>query len=144
MVSDWRPQLLLPGLEQLDEQDPYEHASVNVCQYVVFIIALAALWYLTIRGTHTWPVLLLNWALFFILDDWALINSYSSALRGRVHPSAARRIHAFNVLLSVLLIYIAVQEFSTVGVVASLSALAAALYLRYVDSNYISPPPPIE
>jgi hypothetical protein len=111
----------------------------NLAQYGVFLVVLATLWFLTIDEVQeVWPVLILNWALFFIVDDWVLINDYSYALRGLVYPSAARRIHAFNVLLSMLTVYVVIQAFSGWRVVTSLSFLALSLVIRYVTSRLVT------
>jgi len=83
----------------------------NVSQYALYVMVLANLWFLTINGVATWQVLILNWALFFILDDWALINDYRYATKGRITVWANRRVWGCNLLLSTLVAWVVVREF---------------------------------
>jgi len=124
----------------------------NVSQYAVYVMVLANLWFLTINGIATWQVVILNWALFFILDDWAVINDYRYATKGRITVWANRRVWGFNLLLSILVAWVVVREFwgddsrealftlglaSGYGSQLSLVLLFFALLLRYLsDSSF--------
>lgn len=82
-----------------------ERISAIYFQYVFYGLTLVMLWILTIMSKVSLSTVLLSWAIFFIIDDWAIITSYSNELKTHPIKAHANRILFFNTGILLLLVY---------------------------------------
>jgi hypothetical protein len=109
-------------------------------QYGVYLIVLANLWVFSIREMQSTLVVFLNWAYFFIIDDWAIVTEYPRTLKGRTLPAHNWRIHGFNALVIGLLLIMIVQTFTWIGITLSITLIAQFLFWRYLLMAETLPP----
>lgn len=141
LVTTWRPGQDDPELDNLSQrQSETQQDLISLCQYGVYAIVLTNLWLVSIyydseSGDLGWyvtlMVILMNWAFFFIIDDWAIIADYSRRLKGRMMLWDIVRVHGFNLLLSVPLFAVTLLVLPSASAWISLPLLVIFLFWRY-------------
>ena len=109
-----------------------------LAQFAIYLPALVQLWFAIVIGQRSVAVFVLNWAFFFIVDDWLiLMHYYKSKFSQRSMPwSHTARITAFNLLLLAMLPYIIEEEFGTSAGVATALILSVLLLIRYAPQAF--------
>ena len=91
----------LKGLSnRMDEKDFYYFISF---QYTFYVIIIIFLWGFLIFQIKTLITMILNWVIFFIVDDSMIILKYSELLKGRILRFHKYRINFLNLCLYICL-----------------------------------------
>lgn len=112
----------------------FEDFTMNaILQYSFYMINIIFLWVFIIfqmEGLLTW---FLNWAVFFITDDWLIILKYSELLKGRILPSHIYRIHLFNLGSFICLIIVFYVYFNVVFAIVSTIVICIYFFLLLIS-----------
>ena len=79
-------------------------------------------------------MLLLNWAIFFIIDDWILITDYSKIIKGRILKKHKFRIYSFNIILFFLFIIILCVNYQILYIILGIVVISAFMFLVFISS----------
>lgn len=115
------------------ETEDIEH--LIAAQNGVYLGVIAALWFLWERGDTGVLGALLNWALFFVVDDWIIISGYERALEGRTLTSHRVRIGVFNAGLAIGLAWLFWTTFPWLPALLGTLGLVFLLGWRYGPSG---------
>ncbi|NES07180.1 MAG: hypothetical protein F6K22_32915 [Okeania sp. SIO2F4] len=93
-----------PELDNLSVNHPTSKVTAFVLgQLFIYQLATFSLWLSNLFLGFLLETKLISWALFFVVDDWAIISDYYKALKGRFFTSHLIRITFFNFLFCVVL-----------------------------------------
>jgi len=111
-----------------DIAEKFEMLTYKLFQYFFYIVPLASLWFFTINGDSSIPIVLLSWSIFFILDDWNIIDDYTREFKSKPLGSHALRIFGFNIIIFVLC---AVCLFTKLNLILAVFLLLIFLFLGF-------------
>jgi hypothetical protein len=141
-------QTLLSGKHRLDlsrstnfpvplfvARDEHGARMMSNAQHALYIAAIGLLFLTKVEGV---AVPLLNvplaWAIFFIVDDFAIVRDYSTLTKGFVLPAHRIRIWAFNVIIAAGALVAAWQTgVSVLSVSLSLTMASAFIKIHACD-----------
>ena len=107
-----------------------EDSTMNaMLQYSFYMINIIFLWVFIIFQMEGLFTSFLNWAVFFIIDDWLIILKYSELLKGRTLPSHINRIHLFNLGLFICLIIVFYVYFNLIFAIVSTIIICIFFFL---------------
>jgi len=93
-------------LEITTELDPFRnrlaHLFLNILQYGIFQLGIIILWVSNLFGESTIYTAGLAWLIFYFVDDWRIIFTYSMSLKGRILKSHRRKILVINIVIVLL------------------------------------------
>jgi len=130
----------LAHLEQVRGKE--EQNMIALAQYGIYVTVIATLWCSTVFGVHEqWPTIIftiLGGAFFFVIDDWAIINEYSDALKGHMMRAHTYRVHGFNLFIYVMMLSLIVtwlfsQENNFASIVL---VVVAGMVLLFLNCRY--------
>jgi len=81
-------------------------------QYFFYAIPIILLWVFTLNSHQSQAIALLSWAIAFIIDDWAIINSYTSKYGVRPLRLHVIRLVSFNIGITILSIYCVYKHYN--------------------------------
>lgn len=84
---------------------PYRLGRLICTQYFLYLIPICLLWACAIKGVSTLPIVALNWALFFIVDDWNIIADNLVLMRGDIIRKHYWRVSVANMVIGGLFLY---------------------------------------
>jgi hypothetical protein len=124
---------------------------VIAAQYGIYLSVLTLLWALSASGIHSGEanespaeVVVLSFALLFIVDDWVLISEYYDLLKGRVKQRHWRRVDLLNLAIVPLAIYVSISHLSTLYSLLAIAIIVLATVMRYCYSlGWTSPDGPV-
>ena len=117
--------------ELSDSVDPVSLDHMLFSQYGIYVYSITGLWIFSIMGRDNTAMAVLGWALFFIVDDWAIIYGYVRIFKGRILLSHRLRLVVFNLFISILLFGV-VSELSTNLAVGVLLLMLALTYRQFI------------
>jgi hypothetical protein len=119
LVKRHRP-VQFPELRKLPTVVTDDNVNAFVAsQYGLYLGVVILLLRLTSAGDGGNWLKVLSWAVFFVVDDWAIISTDMHQLGGRLFRSHFLRIEVFNVVIMVPLFVLVWQNFSWLGVLVS-------------------------
>jgi len=79
--------------------------AYRIVQYGFYTFPLAVLWIFAATGMQSLSIILLNWAVFIIIDDWSIIEDYSRKIN--IPPIKAHliRVVLLDILISIFSIW---------------------------------------
>ena len=86
-----------------DSKDGFSISFFILCQILIYQTAVFSLWLFNIFLMPFLETKVVTWALFFVIDDWAIIADYFQVLKGRIMASHLFRLVLFNTLFSIVL-----------------------------------------
>ena len=107
-VFDWKLERVRKGRKKI-ELEPNDCAA-SFFQDTVLIFGIAILWFCLSQGVSRVEVTLMNWLLFFIVDDWFIIADYLTESE-EVFLGHVLRMVACNVALAILISRVLAQDF---------------------------------
>ena len=124
-----------PKLKDIPKITDYTNFSLLLfSQYGYYLTILFSLWMFVIQGIDSILVLLLNWAIFFIIDDWILITDYSQIIKGRMLKKHKFRIYFFNIILFLLFIIIMCFNYQILYIIIGSVTVSMFMFLVVIFS----------
>lgn len=132
------------GYKDLDDlSEVFDRETRNwvvISQSGIYLAVITCLWGITIAEVETTTILVLNWAFFFVVDDWIIIATQMEALKGRILAVHRIRIAVFNAILVGLLGYVLFTEFGWVFASGVSVVLLLLLFWRYMPIAILRKP----
>ncbi|GAB4049407.1 hypothetical protein [Spirosoma litoris] len=110
------------------------YSTVYFAQIGFYVLTMLVLWHFAKISYQSVIVNLLNWALFFIIDDWTIIYNYSKTFRG-VRLIDKRKVEFFNVLM-VIMALITLYESKSWDYISIYAIVAFALTEQKINNVY--------
>lgn len=139
--EDWKQLFDFAETTSVPELPPIPAYRNRFAQYVLnatqcgfYEAAMVVLWWLNIESRRIPAAAVLAWLLFYIVDDWRIMNHYSTAFKGRLLRRHARQVWMTNVAILLLAAYCA-YHLGVLVLVAFLGASYAILRLLLLLIN---------
>lgn len=104
---------------------------IIIGQYGFYLLIIIMLWISSILDCSNTLLLIINWALFFIIDDWAIISRYAIETNGRIFSTHRIRINIFNIALLLLSSFYTLQMFGGIWMFVFLGIVGLIFSFRY-------------
>lgn len=89
-------------------------------QNTLYLLVIGILWSFVGFNISSILISILNWAVFFISDDWSILADYSKYLKGHLATGHKRKILFFNILLGLL---VTINVFLYYGILLAIPVL---------------------
>lgn len=107
--EDWKQLFEFPEAAEVPALPPmtayrnrYAQQFLNLTQSGFYEAAILVLWVLNLRSTRVPAAAALAWLLFYIVDDWRVINHYGTAFKGRIIRRHVKQVWLTNTAIFVL------------------------------------------
>jgi hypothetical protein len=104
---------------------PYRDWEI-LAQDGIYLVVITSLWLFVVTNVKSLTIAILSWALFFVVDDWAIIADNKEIGR-EPEKKHSRRITFFNLLLVVLTSYALFSAYHRI-----LAGVASALMVLFL------------
>ncbi len=107
-----------------------DYSSAYFAQLGFYILLIYFLWFFARNSISLIAASILNWGLFFIIDDWVIIHSYSDQFK-KILRFDNNKVIGFNIGLSMLLM-ITLFQIGDIGLIfTAILCISALMVIRY-------------
>jgi len=107
----------------------------NLSQLGIYLASILTIYYFqSFENQHDVKYTILNFIVFFIIDDWNVINDYAYELKGRILSYQSLKIDFCNLLIFIFTIALLWKEIKLISVFGTILILSATV-IRYFNMN---------